>query len=306
MLDICLIGYGAIGTSLHARLLGHAALRISHVVVRPERVQAVQAQLAAQDAAWRRALTAAVDSAENLAAHPVEHTAARTAAHSAPYPAVAQAVSSVPADCPLVLECAGHSALLAHVLPALARGVECAVLSVGALSELGLPEKLANAAAAGKTQVHLLSGAIGGIDAIAAAKLAGLDSVVYTGRKPPAAWGLSEAQFKEKKRDVSVKSSCVTIILEASARQAAAQFPKNANVAATVALAGLGLDATQVRLLADDGATENIHEIVATGAFGSMRLEMRGKPLADNPKTSALTVLSALRFLHNRVASITV
>lgn len=282
MLDICLIGYGAIGQSLHTRLLGHAHLRISHVVVRPERVEAVQAQLVAQDAAWR-------------IAHP-------SAAHSA----AAQAVSSVPESCRLALESAGHSALLEHVLPALARGVECAVLSVGALSQLGLPEKLADAASAGKTQVHLLSGAIGGIDAIAAAKLAGLDSVVYTGRKPPAAWGLSEAQFKEKQRDVSVESSCVTIILEATARQAAALFPKNANVAATVALAGLGLDATGVRLLADDGVTENIHEIVASGAFGSMRLEMRGKPLADNPKTSTLTVLSALRFLHNRVASITV
>jgi aspartate dehydrogenase len=286
MLDICLIGYGAIGQSLHTRLLGHAALRISHVVVRPERVTAVQAQLAAHDAAWRNV-------------HP-------DGAYSATQPSVAQAVTSVPVGCRLALESAGHSALLEHVLPALARGVECAVLSVGALSEQGLPEKLADAAAAGNTQVHLLSGAIGGIDAIAAAKLAGLDEVVYTGRKPPAAWGLTELDFKNKKRDVNVKSSCVTIILEASARQAAAQFPKNANVAATVALAGLGLDATRVRLLADDGVTENVHEIVASGAFGSMRLEMRGKPLADNPKTSALTVLSALRFLTNRAASITV
>ena len=269
MLNITLIGFGAVGRSIFERLQGHTGLRVAHVVV------------SARSQAQARA-----------------HVGAGV-----------HVATEVPADAKLVLECAGHAALVQHVLPALARGVECAVLSVGALSDEGLPEKLEAAATAGHTQVHLLAGAIGGIDAIAAAKIAGLTEVTYTGRKPPSAWALvgsAAANLEQKLPDAGVERSSVAIILEASAREAARLYPKNANVAATVALAGLGLDATRVRLLADPSVTENIHEIHAKGAFGELRIEMRGKPLADNPKTSALTVLSALRFLHNRVAGVTI
>jgi aspartate dehydrogenase len=260
-MPVCLIGFGAIGRAVYQRLAQDGVVHISHVVVRAERVAVVQAQL----------------------------------------PARTMAVSSVPQDATLVLECAGHSALTEHVLPALVRGVECAVLSVGALAQSGLPEQLSDAAHRGHTQVHLLSGAVGGIDAIAAAKIAGLRSVRYTGRKPPLGWRGTPA---EQLVDLSVLAQ-PAVILEASARQAAALYPKNANVAATVSLAGLGLDATQVRLIADPSITENIHEIEATGAFGSIKIEMRGNPLPENPKTSMLTVLSALRFLHNRAGSMT-
>jgi aspartate dehydrogenase len=259
---VTLIGYGAIGRSVVQRMQGFPGVQITHIVVSAARVAEVQ----------------------SLVRNAIRVSAA------------------VPADATLVLECAGHSALTQHVLPALARGVECAVLSVGALSEVGLPEQLALAAQQGSTQVHLLAGAIGAIDAIAAAKLAGLDEVTYTGRKPPSGWKGSPAE-QVVNLDALTEA---TVILDSTAREAARLYPKNANVAATVSLAGLGLDATRVRLIADPTVAENIHDVQARGAFGELHITMRGKPLADNPKTSALTVLSALRFLQNRAAALTI
>jgi aspartate dehydrogenase len=257
-----MIGWGAIAKSLHARLAAIPSARLERVIVRPERVQAVQ-----------RELGNAID-----------------------------VRSQVPADCTLALECAGHSALIEHIEPALLRGTECAVLSIGALHENGLAERLADAAARGGTRLHLLAGAIGGIDAIAAARFAGLDEVIYTGRKPPAGWRGSPAE-QVLNLDTLREPA---VFLDATAREAARLYPKNANVAATISLAGLGLDATRVRLIADPGITENIHEIKVRGAFGDMELTMRGKPLSDNPRTSALTVLSALRFLANRTGSLAI
>lgn len=232
--------------------------------------------------------------------HIVVHEAHAAEARSAA--AQAEVCSQVPAITDLVIECAGHDALAEHVIPALRRGVECAVVSTGALSEPGLPERLAEAASQGRTQLHLLSGAIGGVDAIAAARIAGLDSVTYTGRKPPAGWRGTPAEDVVNLDTITEP----TVILEGSAREAARLYPKNANVSATVSLAGLGLDLTRVRLIADPTVSENIHEIEVRGAFGEMHITMRGKPLPDNPKTSALTVLSALRFLQNRAATVTI
>ncbi|MNF44303.1 L-aspartate dehydrogenase [compost metagenome] len=215
-----------------------------------------------------------------------------------------QVLSELPAGSrpDLLVECAGHHAIEEHVLPALAQGVPCLVVSVGALSEPGLVERLEAAAEFGGTRIELLPGAIGGIDALSAAKVGGLESVRYTGRKPARAWlGTPGEQVCDLEH-----LGEATVIFEGSAREAARLYPKNANVAATLSLAGLGLDRTQVRLIADPQSCENVHQVEASGAFGGFELTLRGKPLAANPKTSALTVYSVVRALGNHAHVISI
>ena len=137
----------------------------------------------------------------------------------------------------------------------------------------------------------MLAGAIAGVDGLAAARVMGLSKVVYQGRKRPASWKGSHA---ETLVDLDALTEA-TVFFKGSAREAARLFPANANVAATIALAGVGMDNTQVELIADPSMTRNQHQIRAEGGFGEMQIEMQGVSLANNPKTSTLAALSVVR-----------
>ncbi|MBL4628031.1 MAG: aspartate dehydrogenase, partial [Roseicyclus sp.] len=134
------------------------------------------------------------------------------------------------------------------------------------------------------------SGAIGALDALRAARVGGLDRETYTGRKPPAGWRGSPAEVA---LDLDAVTSPSTHF-RGSARDAALHYPKNANVAAAVALAGAGFDTTQVTLIADPQAPGNIHEITAEGRFGHLHFQITGNSLPDNPRSSALAAMSGV------------
>lgn len=258
-----LIGYGAIGRLVLDRVANDPALRVTHLLERPSR----KAELA-------KVLGGDIDVLGDIAE-----------------------MTELP-DC--AIECAGHGAVPAYVVPLLERGVNVALVSVGALAQPELPELLEAAARRGGSQLTLVSGAIGGLDALAAARVGGLDEVIYTGRKPPLGWLGTPA---ERAVDLPALDQ-PAVIFEGSARDAARLYPKNANVAATVSLAGLGLDRTRVTLVADPAVTRNIHHVVARGAFGEMEVSISGEPLPENPKTSSLAAYAAVRALRDFAAPI--
>jgi aspartate dehydrogenase len=202
----------------------------------------------------------------------------------------------------VVAEVAGQSAVAEHGAEVLRRGFDFLVISIGVLADPAVLKSLKIAAQQGNSRILLPAGAIGGIDAIAAMRFAGLTSVRYRSRKPPAAWRGSPA---EKVADLD-KLTGRTVLYRGTAGEAALLYPQNANVAAAVALAGLGFDATEVELVADPQAPGNVHEIEVEGTAGSFAIALQGKPSRTNPKTSALAALSVARALVNTEATIVI
>jgi len=193
----------------------------------------------------------------------------------------------------LLVECASPDAAGQVVDAAIRFQVDCLILSIGGLLER--PELIAEANAHG-ARVHLPSGALAGLDGLRAAKEGGVDSVTLTTRKPPK--GLQGAPYLEERGiDVSNLSEPLTVF-EGTAREACRAFPKNVNVAAALSLAGIGPDKTQVRVVADPGATLNAHEIVVEGAFGRLTARTENRPSPRNPKSSYMASLSAVAELR--------
>ncbi|MCF2903662.1 aspartate dehydrogenase [Octadecabacter sp. CECT 8868] len=190
----------------------------------------------------------------------------------------------------LAVDCAGHLGLQAHGAAFLRKGVPVISASLGALADDDTYVELEQAAQEGGTTLQLATGAIGALDALSAAKIGGLEAVQYTGIKPPASWRGTPAETAGHLDALGEP----LIHFEGNARDAALRYPKNANVAAAVALAGVGFEQTRVRLIADPSADGNRHEISAKGAFGAFEFTINGASLPDTPRTSALAAMSVV------------
>ncbi len=201
----------------------------------------------------------------------------------------------------LVIECASQAAVREFMIPALQKGKDIMILSVGALlCDPGLFQEIEQIAKEKGCSVYIPSGAVAGVDGLKSGTIGGIRSVELTTSKPPHGFQ-GNAYIRERGVDLSSITKEKTLFI-GSAREAVAHFPENINVAATLSIAGIGSEATRVKIVADPAAKENVHELEARGEFGKLLVRVENVPSITNPKTSYLAALSAIATLK-RIAN---
>jgi len=172
----------------------------------------------------------------------------------------------------VVVEAAGQQAVRDYFDKLVASNAEIIIMSTGALLSLNVDDP----------KIHFPAGAIGGLDAIAAAANAAITEVTLTSRKNPKA--LNKTNTEE------------TIVYEGTAKEAARLFPREMNVAATLALTVKPVQ-VKVKVVSDPKVTRNTHEINVKWRYGEMQLRFANDPHPDNPHTSALAAWAAIQLL---------
>ncbi len=201
-------------------------------------------------------------------------------------------LAELPQYADLAVEAAPAAILDEICRPMLEAGKTVMVLSAGAL--LPRPELIDLAKERGG-QIIVPTGALIGLDAVTAAAEGEIRSVRMITRKPPR--GLAGAPYLER-NGISVEGlNGAKLVFSGTAREAAAGFPANVNVAAALSLAGIGPDRTTIEIWADPAVTRNCHriEVELDSAMFSMSIE---NIPSENPKTGRITALSALAALR--------
>jgi aspartate dehydrogenase len=196
-----------------------------------------------------------------------------------------------------VIEAASHEAVREHLVALLEAGVSVVVLSAGALADDALRQAAETAAARSGALFYVPSGGIGGLDALKTACLAGVDEVSIQVAKPPAAW--KGIPYVEALGVDLERLKTAHTLFEGPAREGVPHFPQNVNIAAVLSLAGLGMDRTRLKVVADPGLVLNTHTIHVTGKSGRITIVLENVPAPDNPKTSWLACYSALAALQS-------
>ena len=195
----------------------------------------------------------------------------------------------------VVVETASHEALETYGPKYLKAGIDVIPLSLGALVDGNLLQDLIDSAREGGSTLHIPSGGIGGLDALQAALIAGVDKVTMTTRKAPIAW--TNIPYVERMNIDLDNLQEPTLLYEGPARDCVKEFPQNINIAAALSLAGIGFEKTQIRIIADPTVTYNTHEILVEGKAGRFRMILENVPVPSNPRTTYMACLSTVAAL---------
>jgi len=193
----------------------------------------------------------------------------------------------------IVVECAPAAVLRDISEPALAAGRTLIVLSCGALLD---NLDLIDLARRQGGRILVPSGALLGLDAVQAAAQGVISRIHMITRKPPN--GLDGAPYLVEHGIGVAGLDRAFCVFTGTAREAARGFPANVNVAAALALAGIGPDRTTIEIWADPGVTRNIHRIEVEADAARLTLQIENVPSLENPKTGRLTPLSVIALLR--------
>ncbi|MAI63003.1 MAG: hypothetical protein CBB87_11100 [Micavibrio sp. TMED27] len=206
-------------------------------------------------------------------------------------------------NCDIIIECLPPKAvppLAERVIKAQKEFIMisgCALLMFPEILELqhSMPENT-------RKPIIVPSGALAGIDGIKALKELGIISSKIASTKPPV--GFKGAPHIVKNNIDLTKINQKTKLFSGNAIEAAQGFPANVNVAATLSLAGIGAEKTQVEIWADPEAKGNAHEITVEGQYSKLTSKIENMPDPANPKSSMLaaqSIVSVLKDINNSV-----
>jgi len=192
----------------------------------------------------------------------------------------------------IVVECAPAKVLAEIAEPFLQAGKVVIVLSAGALL---VNEHLIALARQCGGQIVVPTGALLGLDAVAAAAEGEIYSVRMVTRKPVR--GLAGAPYLAE-HNIRIEDITEPVrIFSGTPREAAVGFPANLNVAVALSLAGIGADRTTLDIWADPSLERNVHRIEVDADSASFSMSIENIP-SGNPKTGRITALSVISYLR--------
>lgn len=202
----------------------------------------------------------------------------------------------------IAIEGASAKTLAAYGEPLLGAGIDVMPLSLGAFADPATEVALLEAARRGPGRLEIPAGALGSIGFIAAGRDAGLHQVVLRISYPVKRWQSMGAFHLQDLGGISEP----TLFMSGSVREIAARFPGHLNVSVAAALAGLGLDKTQVELIADPVITQASFRVTTSCEAGPVTLHVGGRDAPEDDDPVDYTTFSIMRLLRRRDATIAI
>lgn len=182
----------------------------------------------------------------------------------------------------LIIECAIASALEEN-LEIILKNCDLLMFSVTAFSKIEFKEKAEKLCEQYGHHIYIPHGAILGIDGI------------FDGNK---IWNEVTIETRKNPKSLGRNDTVCSVVYEGTTREACKLYPRNVNVHATIAMAGIGFDKTKSKIISDPSVETNEHTISLKGDGIDFKIHISS--LAGGAVTGAYTPYSACGSL-NRV-----